>query len=41
MRWKGMLFVDTVLPFGLRLDPKIFTAVANALEWMVERDECA
>ena len=25
--------MDTVLPFGLRYAPKIFNAVANALEW--------
>ena len=33
MRWQGSLFVDTVLPFGLRSAPKVFTAVADALEW--------
>ncbi len=33
-----MLFVDTVLPFGLRSAPKIFTAVADAVEW-IARDE--
>ena len=33
MQWKGSLFVDTVLPFGLRSTPKVFTAVADALEW--------
>ena len=25
--------MDTVLPFGLRLAPKIFNALADALEW--------
>ena len=29
MRWKGKLFIDTVLPFGLRSAPKIFTATGN------------
>ena len=33
--WKGRAFVDGMLPFGLRSAPKIFTAVADALEWIV------
>ena len=33
-----MLFVDAALPFGVRSAPKIFTAVADALEWMVEQE---
>ena len=35
--WKGHIFVDGVLPFGLRSAPKIFTAVADALEWIVRK----
>ena len=35
MRWEGALFVDVVLSFGLRSAPKIFTAVADAAEWIV------
>ena len=31
--WNGEYFVDAMLPFGLRSAPKIFTAVADALEW--------
>ena len=38
MRWEGALFVDAALPFGLRSAPKIFTAVADALEWMIEQE---
>ena len=34
MRWRGQLLVDTVLPFGLRSAPKIFSALADALEWV-------
>ena len=34
MEWDGQLFVDTVLPFGLRSAPKIFSAVADAAEWI-------
>ena len=30
------MFVDTTLPFGLRSAPKIFMAVADALEWIVK-----
>ena len=36
MCWEGRLFVDTVLPFGLRSAPKIFTAVADAAEWIAK-----
>ena len=37
MLWDGSLFVDTALPFGLRSAPKIFTAVADAAEWIVKQ----
>ena len=33
--WGGMYYVDAMLPFGLRSAPKIFTAVADALEWVI------
>lgn len=33
MEWKGSIYVDPMLPFGLRSAPKIFNAVADALEW--------
>ena len=35
MTWGDQLFVDTVLPFGLRSAPKIFCAVADTLEWIL------
>ncbi len=38
MLWREGLFVDTTLPFGLRSTPKIFTALADAAEWMTRRD---
>ncbi len=38
MRWEGGVFVETALPFGLRSAPKIFTAVADALEWIVRQE---
>ena len=34
MSWEGSLYIDTVLPFGLRSAPKIFSAVADTLEWI-------
>ena len=38
MQWGGALYVDTALPFGLRSAPKIFTAVADAVEWMARQE---
>ena len=38
MRWRGKLFVDTCLPFGLRSAPKIFNAAADALEWIIANE---
>ena len=35
--WDGKLYVDAALPFGLRSAPKIFNAVADALQWMAEQ----
>ena len=29
------IYVDTMLPFGLRSAPKIFSALADALEWIL------
>ena len=36
MRWEGQLFIDAALPVGLRSAPKLFTAVADAPEWVVK-----
>ena len=33
-QWRGALYIDGMLPFGLRSAPIIFTAVADALEWI-------
>ena len=35
MEWKGQWYVDTALPFGLRSAPKIFTALADGLIWIM------
>ena len=37
VEWDGMLYVDPMLPFGLRSAPKIFNAVADVLEWCIRR----
>ena len=34
MSWNGQLYIDTVVPFGLRSAPKVFSAVADAVEWV-------
>ena len=39
VRWRGETFCDGMLPFGLRSAPKIFTAVADALEWCAREQE--
>ncbi len=36
MKWNNDLHVDTVLPFGIRSAPKIFHAIADAAEWIVQ-----
>ena len=33
VQWDGKVFIDPMLPFGLRSAPKIFNAVADALSW--------
>ena len=38
MEWQGSVYVDTALPFGSRSTPKLFNAVANALEWCVKSE---
>ena len=35
MNWKGLLYIDQTLSFGLRSAPKIFNSIADALEWIV------
>jgi len=38
MKWKERLYVDTALTFGLRSAPKIFSALADALLWILESE---
>ena len=37
IEWKGNVYCDAMLPFGLRSAAKIFSAVADALEWILRR----
>ncbi len=39
MRWDGQVYVDKVLPFGLRSAPKLYNAVADAMLWILERSD--
>ena len=38
MKWKDRVYVDGMVPFGLRSAPKICNAVADALEWCITRE---
>ena len=38
VRWRGTVFIDKNLPFGLRSATKIFTAVADALQWILKHE---
>ena len=38
MSWKDWVYVDTVLPFGLRSAPKIFNVIANAIEQILTNE---
>ena len=37
LSWNGNIFIEAVLPFGLRSAPKIFNALADALQWVAEQ----
>lgn len=36
MEWEGRQYIDPALPFGLRSAPKVFNAIAEALEWILK-----
>ncbi len=38
MVWKDDLYVDATLPFGQRSALQIFSAVADAAEWIFQRE---
>ena len=35
IQWQGAIYIDAILPFGLRSAPKMFMAIADALEWIL------
>ena len=37
VRWHDSVFIDKALPFGLRSAPKIISAVADALQWILKQ----
>ena len=37
VKWEGKLYVDPMLPFGLRSAPKIFNAIADAFQWHLQQ----
>ena len=37
MHWAGEVYIDPMLPFGLRSAPKIFNAIADGLEWYLRQ----
>ena len=37
MKWDNHIYVDPMLPFGLRSAPKIFNVVADALNWYLHQ----
>ena len=37
VRWQGHIFIDPMLPFGLRSAPKIFNSMADALNWHLQQ----
>ena len=36
-KWKGQVYIDPMLPFGLRSAPKLFNAAADALKWLLKQ----
>ncbi len=39
MKWEDKVYVNKVLPFGLKSAPKIYNAVADALLWILARHD--
>ena len=37
VQWKGAVFIDTCLPFGLRSVPKLFNTLADLLAWIMRQ----
>lgn len=39
--WRGQVYVDAALPFGLRSASKIFMVLADAMEWIFKKNGIA
>ena len=37
LTWKGFVYLDTCLPFGLRSAPKLFNIAADLLQWCIQQ----
>ncbi len=37
IQWRGHIYADKVLPFGLRSAPKLYNAIADGLLWILVR----
>jgi len=37
MKWRGNIYNDHWIPFGLRLAPKLLIILANLLAWIIEK----
>ena len=37
VKWKGQIYIDQMLPFGLRSSAKIFNAVVDTLSWHLQQ----
>ena len=37
IQWKGNLYIDKVLPFGVCSAPLLFTSLADAAEWVIRQ----
>ena len=35
IQWEDSIYIDRMLPFGLRSAPKVFSAIANTLQWIL------
>lgn len=38
MKWHTSVFIDSALPFGLQSAPKVTTALADTMEWVVRQE---
>ena len=38
MKWEDKVYIDVMLPFGLRSAPKFFNAIADPLKWCVIKE---